>query len=244
MKKILAIISIILFTSIASAQTCKEMVFGGIFPTTVEKTTIICHKRYVVGYSTARKAPLWVAEMITAAEVANANGVRKDAFRQDPAIPSNQQATLLDFAGTIYDRGHMVPFEDLADDLVAANEGFFLTNIVPQASTNNRGIWNALEGRVRKLAVAKGTIFVVTGPLFAATPTTLKSGAQVPAQLYKIVLSPSTTESYTFVLPNTNGLATSSLPLYFTTIANFKKTNMGINPVPAKGTFVDRKVFK
>jgi endonuclease G len=245
MKRFLATAAILLFTLPALASDCKEMVFNGVFPKTSEPVTILCKKRFVIGYSTARKAPLWVAEALTPTNIQNATGDRVNAFRPDPALPKTDQATLADFVGTGFDRGHMVPFEDLADDLEAASESFFLTNMVPQFSTNNRGIWNALEQRVRKLpSPTRKVIYIVTGPIFDGTPTKLKSGAQVPTRLYKMVLSPNSSESFTVIIPNADGLSTSSMPLYFSTIANLRKANPIVNPLPVKGTFIDRREFK
>ena len=242
MKRILSAIVISLFTVLAHAD-CTSMVYKGIYPKAKEPVTILCHKRYVVGYSTERKAPLWTAEVLTAAQVAAATGVRSNNFRPNPAIPRNQQATIADFIGTGDDRGHMVPFEDLADDLEAADEGFYLTNIVAQVAQNNRGIWNALEGRTRKLATAKGQIYIVTGPIFDGTPAKLKSGAQIPTRLWKMVLAPSTVEAYTVIIPNAPGLATSSMPLYFSTIPNLKKTNLHVDPLPVTATFISKRSF-
>lgn len=245
MKKFLTSIAIILFTLPAPAKDCKEMVFNGIFPRTAEPVTILCKKRFVVGYSTTRKAPLWVAEALTLQNIQNATGERTNPFKPDPALPRDQQATLADFVGTGYDRGHMVPFENLADDLSAAAESFYLTNLIPQVSANNRGIWSALEGRVRKIpSPTRNTIFIVTGPIFDGTPERLKGGAQIPTRLYKMVLSPNSSEAFTVVIPNAAGLATSSMPLYFSTIANLRKMNPLVDPLPTSGTFIDRKVFK
>ena len=89
MKSIIASLITFLFTSIALAGTCENMVVDKIFPTTTEAVTIICHKRFVIGYSTVRKAPLWVAEVLTADMIrANDDQPRKDHFRLDDSIPS------------------------------------------------------------------------------------------------------------------------------------------------------------
>jgi endonuclease G len=259
MKKLLAIVSMLLFTLLAVAQTspsttaiqnstatdvtsCTGMVYGGIFPTVTEPTTIICHKRYVIGFSTARHTPLWVAELLTADEVAHENVTRVNAFRPDPAVPSNVQGSAKAYAGTGYDKGHMNNFEDVADDAVAGSESFFMTNMVPQVAANNRTIWKSLEGHVRKLATQKGSVFVVTGPIFDGTIVTLKDGTPIPTRLYKMVISPSTKEAWTVVMPNT-ALSASTLPLYFSTIHNLQVTDPIVNVLPVPTQLTDQRSF-
>lgn len=239
MKKFLAIASIILFTQIAHSEPCSEMVYNGKFPVTKEPTTIICHKRYVIGYSKIRHAPLWVAEALTSENVKNANIKRIDAFRPDPAIPASSQANQHEFIATGYDKGHMLPYEDFADDEQAANESFFMTNMVPQKANNNRGIWRSLEGKVRKLATTKGTVFIITGPIFAKSPITLNAGTPVPQALYKVVISPSTKEVFTTIVPNEDGLPASTLPKYIVTIKDFNNQNPNVSLYQA--TLIDRK---
>jgi endonuclease G len=219
------------------------MVFKGVFPVTIEKVEIICKSRYVIGYSVERKAPLWVAEKITKANISASKGDRINTFRVDPAIPLDKQPTLEDFVGTKYDRGHMVPFEDLADDAKAANESFFLTNMVPEISDHNRGIWKAAEGRARKLPLSKEYIFVVTGPVFNGPIKTLKSGAQIPESLYKVVLSPTTMESYTIVVPNVTGLHATDLSKFFRTKADLKALIPGFAITDDSTKFTDKTSF-
>lgn len=243
MKKFIIALSIFLFTSIASAQSCTQFVFGGIFPTTKEPVTIICHKRYAIGYSISRKAPLWTAEVLTIDNINNVKSARINAFKPDPLIPANAQPPLSDFIGNDFDRGHMVNFENLSDDPVAALESFYMSNMVAQYSLNNRGIWKSLEGKVRKLPQTKKIIYIVTGPIFDGKTVTLPGGTPIPTRLYKMILSPNTAEAFTLIIPNKPNLVSSSLPNYFTTISNLKKTNPLVDPLPPPSTFIDKKSF-
>jgi endonuclease G len=220
------------------------MVFGGKFPTSSEPVTILCKKRFVIGYSIERKSPLWVAHVLTKEYTSAPKIERKNTFKTDPSLSKSVQSTMADYVGNEFDRGHMVPFEDVSDDGEAAKESFYLTNLVPQVDTNNRGIWKALEGQVRKLPETKNIIYVVTGPIFDEKFSKLQSGAHIPTRLFKLVLSPSTSEAYTVIIPNIGNLATSTMPLYFSSIANLRTTNKIINPLPIRGTFIDKASFK
>lgn len=244
MRHIILSLILCLFTSFAvSATPCSNMVFGGVFPTTSEPVKIICKKRYVIGYSTTRKAPLWVAEKLTAAQVRAAVNSRTGSFSIDSSISKNEQSTLKEFIGSGFDRGHMVPYEDLADDPIASAETNMLTNVVPQAALNNRGIWNALEKRARALAVSRGEVFIITGPIYDGKVSTLSGGTPIPTRLWKIILVPHTTESFTVIIPNANGLPTSTMPTYFSSISSLRKINSLVNPLPARSTFNDKRSF-
>ena len=46
------------------------------------------------------------------------------------------------------------------------NETFYYTNIAPQNTDNNKGIWYKIECYCRKLAEKYSNVFVLSGPLF------------------------------------------------------------------------------
>lgn len=228
MKNIL-IASIILFTSSAYSQACPGHVMDGVFPVSKNQNIVLCKKRYAIGYSVAKKAPMWTAEKLTAANIKNQSVVRKDNFRPDPEVRPDSQPKVAEFIGTSYDKGHMLPFDDFSDDPVAADESFFMTNIVPQYFSHNRGIWKVIENRTRLLAVKHGEIYVVTGPIFTSpTPLTLKGGTPIPDSLYKVIFVPSTKEVYTIVVPNVAAIKV-NLPKYTATLQSLKTVNPSLN---------------
>jgi endonuclease G len=69
-------------------------------------------------------------------------------------------------------------------------ESFSLANMIPQAPANNRGLWAHLEAAVRKLALAEGEAFVISGPIFDGKPKSLHGRVWIPARLFKAVLVP------------------------------------------------------
>lgn len=229
MKKLLIAI-IILFTSSAYSQACPGLVMDGIFPVSKSQNVVLCKKRYAIGFSVAQKAPMWTSEKLTADNVKASTIARKDDWRSDPEINPISQPQQKEFIGVSYDKGHMVPYEDLADDAQAADESFFLTNIVPQYFSQNRGVWKNIEGKVRKLALTKGPIYIVTGPIFTSTtPLTLKLGTPIPDSTYKVVFVPSTKEVYTLIVPNNATAKSSDLPKFNTTLQNLQKLNPSLN---------------
>ena len=238
------IITLFLFTFslIASANDCTSMVFRGKFPVAKEPVVILCHQRYVVGYSISRKAPLWTAEKLTANQLKSNKSFRLNAFRYNPQLPVNQQPQIGDFVGNEYDRGHMVNFEDLADDAWAASEGFYMTNMIAQHYQNNRGIWKALENRARYLAETRQEVYIVTGAIFEDTRR-LSAGTSIPTKLFKMILAPSTKEAFTVVIPNAP-FESSTLPSFMVTINDLQKMNRHVNVFPTRYQFLNQKALK
>ena len=220
------------------------MVYKGVFPTTKEPVTILCKERFVIGYSVKRKNPLWTAEILTFDNLSAARPSRTNPFKIDPTLPSKNQSQLSDFVGNKLDRGHMVPFENVADNPIAVKESFYMTNMVPQYESNNRGIWKSVEIKIRKLPMSKGYVYIVTGPIFDDNPQVLQSGAQIPTKLFKMVISPTTKESFTVIVPNEQNIPSSALPTFFVKISDLQRINPLINPLPTGGRFSQKREFR
>jgi DNA/RNA endonuclease G (NUC1) len=63
------------------------------------------------------------------------------------------------------------------------SQSFFLSNMSPQLPAFNRGIWRSLESAVRAWAESKGSIYVVTGPVFSPYGDEIGSnGVDIPTQ--------------------------------------------------------------
>lgn len=178
---------------------------------TVEKEKVarrsfyLCRTGYAVQFDPATKTPLWVAEKLTSQQLGAEKEDRTDDFRQDPDVPGPAQASLNDYKGSKFDRGHMAPAADMIGRSGnAMSESFYLTNMIPQVGPNqNRGIWADLEGTVRQWSKARGEILVVTGPIFSEGTIAIgNSKVWVPTHLYKVVLDPKTFESIAFIIPN------------------------------------------
>ena len=225
----------------AQAAPCDTMVFNKVLPTTSEASTILCKSRFVIGYSTDKKSPLWVAEKITKIQVTATKVPRVNAFHPDPTLSPKLQSKESAYVGTAYDKGHMVAFEDVSDNQSAAYESFTMTNIVPQNSVHNRGIWRSLEIKVRNLAVTYGEIYVITGPVFKVA-FKLNDGTYIPSHLWKVVYVPSTNSVYTIVIPNTSGLIANDLPKFNSSLAGLKNMNPTVNLNPANVSFTQKRL--
>lgn len=147
---------------------------------------IIKHKNYILSYSEKYEQAQWVAYELAAKETSGLIK-RDDNFRPDPVVKSGS-ASLNDYRGSGYDRGHLAPAADMGFSDAAMSESFYMSNMSPQRPSFNRGIWKNLESQVRKWAKAYDKIYVVTGAVLKpGLPIIGKSRVAVPEKYYKII---------------------------------------------------------
>ncbi len=166
---------------------------------------VVHHAHYTVGYSTREEHPVWVAYTLTAAETKKRHK-RSNQFRPDPSLPEMDVSTR-DYSRTGYDRGHLAPAADMSFDKQAMLQSFYLSNVCPQLPGFNRGVWSSLEGRVRAIAWAYDSVYVVTGPLFRDTLGWIgvRRHIPVPSHFFKALLTPDLQHAVAFVLEHTSG---------------------------------------
>jgi len=124
---------------------------------------IVKHTYYTLAYSEENEQALWVYYQLTP-EFINGTQSRTDDFRPDPLI-STGSATLADYSGSGYDRGHLCPAADMKLNKTSMSETFYLSNMSPQVAGFNRGIWSTVEDQVRKWAIEFDGLDVATGPI-------------------------------------------------------------------------------
>lgn len=144
---------------------------------------------FVVGYSEARRQPLWVAFRATTLKGSPRVPPRPKNFEIDERTKA--RVSTFDYTGSRYDRGHLAP-NYLIGRLYgrdAQRATFLMSNIAPQRARLNQLVWQRLEeAESDKVAPRAGELWVVTGPVFGAQPRTLKSGIPVPEAFYRIWL--------------------------------------------------------
>ncbi|WP_091911420.1 DNA/RNA non-specific endonuclease [Chitinasiproducens palmae] len=211
MKAFLASVLLVLAASAAHAADCTQFSPAGKAPALTNpklavRTQALCYSEFEILHSGVTHGPLWVAEHLTRAGLADGRGLtRTNRFYEEVALPPADRSRLSDYRRSGYDRGHMSPAGDRSTKQGMA-ESFSLANIVPQDRDNNRHQWAKIEQGVRKLAKSSGEVYVVTGPLFVGQRigTIGASRVLVPTQLYKVVYVPSRRMAFAVVLDNTD----------------------------------------
>ncbi len=142
---------------------------------------------YVISYNSSRKVPNWVSWELNSSYLGSID--RQDDYREDSTLPAElPQASLDDYSGSGFDRGHMCPSADRTLNTTANSETFFLSNMVPQSARNNRGPWADLEAEAREIAQTGKELFVVTGGVFSGSSGTIGDGVAVPDDTFKVIV--------------------------------------------------------
>ena len=175
----------------------------------------LCKKNYAVIHRCSVKAPVAVFEHVTIAAMTGP-AKRRDDFRADPAVHAECRATLQDYAGRPYDRGHMAAAANNTQSAEIMSESFFLSNMVPQVPNNNRGIWRQLEIWTRDWAKG-GDFYVISGAIYDPGHLTIGNGVGVPTRLYKIIHDRRSGQTQAYMMPN-GPLPVADLPRYQTTV--------------------------
>ena len=167
---------------------------------------IVSHTAYSLVYNENHEQANWVAYMLcrerTKKEVA-----RKDNFRVDPKIKTGS-ATLADYKNSGYDRGHLVPCNDMTWSFVTMDESFFMSNMSPHHPNFHQagGIWYKLEDLVQKWAVEYDTLYIVVGPaLQQETSGNIgPNKVSIPKYYYKVILNYTSNriEGIGFIMPH------------------------------------------
>ena len=163
---------------------------------------IVEHTYYKLAYSEENEQALWVFYKLWP-EMVTGSAKRKDDFREDPLV-STTSATLNDYVGSGYDRGHLCPAASMSYNETSMSESFFMSNISPQHPSCNRGKWKTLETKVRSWVLSEDTLYVVSGPIFKDNIGVISANAvTVPGYYYKVIYDPTNTKKMiAFIMPN------------------------------------------
>lgn len=231
MKKFIALVLVLLATTVF-AEDCDHLYpYGKPVVTTAERVTYLCRLMYVVEHSPSRKTPYWSAEHLLGSNL-TVDRKRINAFRADPDLPSNEAAKPSDYENTGWDQGHASPVGDMEVSIEAMLQSFYDSNMFPHHPKNNRNGWRVLERIVREQARARGEVFAITGPIYDGVPKTIgKNNVAVPTRIFKIVVDPAKHVAMSFIVPN-SPLPASELPYAITTVAAVEKAT-GIKFFPS-----------
>ena len=172
-------------------------------PKSAPSDQIIHHSNYTLNYSEQHEQAKWVAYSLTSSQVYGSVG-RTNDFRIDPKVKTGS-ASLSDYKGSGYDRGHLAPAGDMKSTYTAMSESFYMSNMSPQVPGFNREIWKKLEGTVRNWAVVNEKVYITTGAVLTASyPTIGINKVSIPEFYYKVVLDYEQPEikGIGFILPN------------------------------------------
>lgn len=128
---------------------------------------------------------------------------RLNTFRPDEEIPLLFRAMNDDYRVPNIDRGHLSPATDNVFNRTRMNESFLLSNIVPQNSNNNRGIWKMLEGMIRRyIYITHHDLYVISGTYYESNYVRIGRGIGIPTCLWKCIIDPINKKGTAYFIPN------------------------------------------
>jgi endonuclease G, mitochondrial len=118
--------------------------------------------QYALSYNCSQGIPNWVMWQLNPSWLGSVD--RSDNFRPDPDLPEGCQiVNPNDYRGSGYDRGHLTPSADRTKTQEDNSATFLMTNMIPQAPANNRGVWNELEQYSRQLVREGKELYIIAG---------------------------------------------------------------------------------
>jgi len=172
----------LLFVSATAFADCPEL-YPNSKPIRVENTVELCNSFYVSVYDEVNRKVVVVSERLKkGASVGAADS--SGSFRVDPRVKDPVRTS--EYTNSGYDRGHMAA-ADNGIDVNSVRETYFMTNVVPQYLSLNRGSWRVLESEIRAtFLISDADVFVVTIPIYNDDK---KVGTiPVPTAFWKIVI--------------------------------------------------------
>ncbi|MGP5555892.1 DNA/RNA non-specific endonuclease [Psychrobacter celer] len=187
---------------------CSQSFYGGVYPEFTNpklsnNTQALCMDGFAVMYSGVSRTPLWSAEHLDRRRLQQAKTIdREDSFHEESRLPKSMRASLSDYSGSGYDRGHLAPNADMATRS-QQYDSFSLANIAPQSPRNNRYIWRNIESATRYLTQQYGEVYTITGVAFTGKKTKqLAERVLVPSHFFKAVYIPATNQAGVYYAPN------------------------------------------
>ncbi|MBW4697578.1 MAG: DNA/RNA non-specific endonuclease [Aphanocapsa lilacina HA4352-LM1] len=147
---------------------------------------LLLKPQYALSYNAAKGTANWASWQLNRAWLGRAD--RQNDFRPDESLPVGLYRVIpADYAGSGYDRGHLVPSADRTANAADNSATFLMTNMTPQAPDLNRGPWEKLESHCRDLVGAGKELYIIAGG--SGELGTIGGGkVSVPARHWKVIV--------------------------------------------------------
>lgn len=147
---------------------------------------LLARSQYALSYNDNTHQANWACWSYSTGDV-GADVSRTDAFAADTDLPIGYVRISSATFGGDWDRGHICPSEDRIFSVDDNKMTFRMSNMVPQASANNRGPWARFESYCRELAADGGEVLIMAGPA-EFTGATISNGMATPGAVWKIAV--------------------------------------------------------
>jgi DNA/RNA endonuclease G (NUC1)/PKD repeat protein len=178
------------FRAVAIIDASLQMQLGNPSGATVDPTN---HNHYLIqrtvqalDYSDNLGQPNWASWDLTSSDLGSAT--RSTVFFADTSLPAGFYVVPPDsYSGSGWDRGHMCPSADRTDNDTDNDLVFLMSNMIPQNSSLNSGLWGDFEGYCRTL-LPSSELLITCGPRNFGTTTIAGGNVYVPSNIWKVVV--------------------------------------------------------
>lgn len=171
-------------------------------PFKTDHLVLLKRNGYYLAFDERLRAARWTLHRLTRVSITARLVERRPAFEVDSSLPSALQIPTTLYEGMPWDRGHLVPSEDINYSAESCKQTFLMSNVVPQDPRLNRNAWKSLEFHIRQWAEVLGDLHVVTGAFFGKRPRRLNQTVAIPKGFYKVIYSERVHRALAIYCPN------------------------------------------
>ena len=143
--------------------------------------------QYAESYNRDNGRPNWTSWHLDSTWLGSA--ARQNDFRPDTTLPAGwYQVQSTDYTNSGYDRGHMCPSGDRTNTVADNSATFLMTNMIPQAPTNNQQTWANLEDYSRTLVTGSNDeLYIISGG-YGTSGYIANGHVSVPTYTWKVIM--------------------------------------------------------
>ncbi|MGI8786862.1 MAG: DNA/RNA non-specific endonuclease [Pyrinomonadaceae bacterium] len=142
--------------------------------------------QYALSYNRDKGESNWVSWHLDSTWLGSAP--RQNNFRSDTTLPAGwYQVKSTDYTNSGYDRGHMCPSGDRTNTVANNSATFLMTNMIPQAPTNNQQTWANLEDYSRSLVTSGDELYIISGG-YGVGSYIANGNVAVPNYTWKVIM--------------------------------------------------------
>jgi endonuclease G len=148
---------------------------------------LVARSQFVLSYNRAKGDPNWVSWHVQRSDLGTVE--RTNNFRPDLLLPEPWRIRPSDYAGSIYDRGHLCPSGDRTSSVDDNAETFVMSNMLPQTGDLNRHVWESLESYCRDRVLKDGMeLYIIAGGRGKKKKPIAQRKVTVPANCWKVIV--------------------------------------------------------
>ena len=165
---------------------------GAIIDPSFSENYLLLKDQYAMSYNDTTRIANWVSWQLNDSWLGDTP--RQNDFRADLDLPAGFfQVSATDYSGSGFDRGHITPSADRTASVTDNSNTFYMTNMMPQAPSNNRGVWASFENHLRTLLPNQDLYIYAGGRGIGGDGSngfapTIGPGITVPSHTWKTVL--------------------------------------------------------